>query len=191
MLKLAGSKLFINHKGIFFKEGKNDKFLYLPFLIMIIESINHPYEKDVKYSFNLDKKLLDSHSLETKIKNLIPNIEEILNKNINIYQKNLHDKRSEINEDKTLLEIEKEIWIKNLDLMEDYEIQRAKNKIVYFLLVDLIITKIKKEKIKKIELPFNMEFCHVLKSIKNELSKNKILSKVEEKDLELILNINI
>lgn len=191
MLKLAGSKLFINHKGIFFKEGKNDKFLYLPFLIMIIESINHPYEKDVKYSFNLDKKLLDSHSLETKIKNLIPNIEEILNKNINIYQKNLHDKKSEINEDKTLLEIEKEIWIKNLDLMEDYEIQRAKNKIVYFLLVDLIITKIKKEKIKKIELPFNMEFCHVLKSIKNELSKNKILSKMEEKDLELILNINI
>lgn len=191
MLKLTGKKLFINHKGIFFKEGKEDKFIYLPFLIMIIEAINHPYEKNVKYSSNLEKKILDITLIEEKIKDLIPNLNEKLEEKLTHYLKTLENEKSEVTNNKTLLGIEKEIWIKNLDLMSDYKIQRAKNKIVYFMLLDLIIHKIRDEKIKNLELPFNMEFCHILKSVKNELSKNKISSKVEEKDLELSLTINI
>lgn len=191
MLKLTGAKLFINHKGIFFKEGKEDRLLYLPFLIMIIEAINHSYKKDVKYSSNLEKKILDTALIEEKIKGLIPNLEGILEEKTNHYLKTLENEKSEVTNDKTLLEIEKEIWIKNLDLMSDYKIQRAKNKIVYFLLLDLIIHKIKNEKIKNLELPFNMEFSHILKSIKNELSKNKISSNIKSEDLKMILTINI
>lgn len=44
-VEYAGPKPIIDEKGIFFKDGKEDKFVYLTFAIDILNSINHPYEE--------------------------------------------------------------------------------------------------------------------------------------------------
>ena len=51
-LKYMGLKPVISEHGISFKDGKEDKFVYLSFAIDILISINHTYEKDKKYSHN-------------------------------------------------------------------------------------------------------------------------------------------
>ena len=68
--------------------------------------------------------------------------------------------------------------------MKEYKIQRATNKIFYFYCIESIVKIIATNKIKKIELPFNGNFLHVLKSIQNKLSTQKINSslKVEEEN---------
>ena len=81
-------------------------------------------------------------------------------------------------------DIEKDTFLSNLESMKEYKIQRATNKIFYFYCIESIVKIIATNKIKKIELPFNGNFLHVLKSIQNKLSTQKINSslKVEEEN---------
>lgn len=69
--------------------------------------------------------------------------------------------------------MEKKTFINNLEIMKDYKIQRAKNKIFYFHVIDTICEVIHREKIKEINTPFYEKFWHILQTIEGELSSNK------------------
>ena len=55
-LQYAGLKPVISAQGISFKEGKDDKFIYLPLTVDILNAINHTYEQKRVYSHQLDNK---------------------------------------------------------------------------------------------------------------------------------------
>lgn len=194
-LQYAGLKPVISAQGISFKEGKDDKFIYLPLTVDILNAINHTYEQKRVYSHQLDNKQLNPNEILDIITKFHPDLEKTMNKEIDAYKIHLDNEEKEVSIRRDLSDIEKETYIANLKLMREYKIQRAKNKIFYFHYIETIVETILKNKIKEIDTPFNMKFWHILQSIEGVLSSHKIGSnlKVENENncLKAILSINI
>ena len=94
-----------------------------------------------------------------------------------------------------LSELEKKTYLSNLQIMRNYKIQRAKNKIFYFHCIETVVETILKYKIKELDTPFNERFWHILQTIEGNLSNHKITSTLkitkEEESLKAMLMINI
>lgn len=190
-VEYAGKKPVINEKGVFFKEGKEDKFIYLTFTIDILNALNHSYENKKVYSSEINHKDLSPNEILDIILKFHPKLEETMNKEIDSYLIHLDKEENEIKERNSLCDIEKDTYISNLRLMRDYKIQRAKNKIFYFHCIETIVELILEHKIKEIETPFNERFWHILQTIEGNLSKHRISSNLTEKNLKIKLTINI
>ena len=95
-----------------------------------------------------------------------------------------------------LADVDKKVWIKNIELMRSYRIQREINKIYYGHCIQDIVNIIKNKEIKVITTPFNKDFFHVMNSINNVLStdisgKDTSLTKENDKDNNIILRLSI
>lgn len=194
-LRYVGLKPIISAHGISFKEGKDDKFVYLPFAVNILKAIDHNYEQKKVYSYSIDSKQLSPEEILDIIIKFHPDLEETMNKEIASYKIHLDNEEAEVQQRHTLSDIEKEVFIANLRLMREYKIQRAKNKVFYFHYIETIVETIIEHKIKEIDTPFNEKFWHILQSIEGKLSSHKIGSKLkmieENNSLKAILIINI
>ena len=194
-LEYAGLKPVINEHGVSFKDGKEDKFIYLSFAIDILNAIDHTYEQKKKYSHQLNTNTLSPNEILDVLLNFHPDLEEVMNKEIDSYTKQLNSEEEAVNNRTILSKIEKEIFIANLKLMRKYKTQRAKNKIFYFHCIETIVEVILKYKIKELDTPFNERFWHILQTIEGNLSTHKIssnLKMIEENGvLKAMLLINI
>ena len=141
-LEYAGLKPIINEHGISFKDGKEDKYVYLSFAIDILIALDHNYVHDVKYSHTVnEQRLAPNEILEILLKSH-PNLENTMDEEISAYMIHLDKKEEDINNQTHLSEIEKQTYIANLKIMRDYLIQRAKNKIFYEHCIDTIAQSI-------------------------------------------------
>ncbi len=194
-LEYAGLKPVINEHGVSFKDGKEDKFIYLSFAIDILNAIDHTYEQKKKYSHQLNTNTLSPNEILDVLLNFHPDLEEVMNKEIDSYTKHLDSEEEAVNNRTILSKIEKDTFIANLKLMRKYKTQRAKNKIFYFHCIETIVEVILKYKIKELDTPFNERFWHILQTIEGNLSTHKIssnLKMIEENNvLKAMLLINI
>ena len=189
-LKYVGLKPVISEHGISFKDGKEDKYVYLSFAIDILIALDHNYVHNVKYSHTLNDKRLDSKEILEILLKSHPNLENIMEEEISSYIIHLDNKEDHINNQVHLTEIEKQAYIANLRIMREYLIQRAKNKIFYEHCIDTIAQSIIHHKIKEIDTPFNEKFWHILQTIEGKLSLHKVSSNLKVEGLEAFLFIN-
>jgi len=94
-----------------------------------------------------------------------------------------------------LADIDKEVWIKNIEIMKNYRIQRAINKIYYMHCIKDIVQVIRHKNIKMIKTPFTKDFFHVLNTIKGTLitGRPSLEAKVTEElqDDDIVLKLSI
>jgi len=194
-LEYSGLKPIISEHGISFKNGKEDKFIYLSFAVDILNAIDHTYEKKKIYSHRLNPNQLPPNEILDILLNFHPDLEDTMNNEINSYLIHLDEEENSVQHRINLSQIEKDTYIANLKIMRKYKIQRAKNKIFYFHCIETIVETILKYKIKEIDTPFNERFWHILQTIEGNLSKHRIsssLKMVEENEaLKAMLLINI
>jgi hypothetical protein len=194
-LEYAGLKPVINEHGISFKDGKEDKFIYLSFAIDILNAIDHTYEKKRAYSHQLNNKQLSPNEILDILLKFHPDLEITMNNEIESYLVHLDTEEAEVENRINLSKIEKDTYISNLKIMRKYKIQRAKNKIFYFHCIETIVETIIKYKIKEIDTPFNERFWHILQTLEGNLSKHRISSSLktlnEGDNLKAMLLVNI
>ena len=184
-IKYAGPKPMISHHGISFKDGKEDKYVYLVIAIQILKAIDKDFDLSKSYSYDTStKRLTDEEMLQTMLK-YEPKLEEEAINEKEAYSKHLEDEIEHINENSILVHLEKQTLLNNYNIMKEYKIQRAINKIYYMHSIKEICTIIKREHIKEIDVPFFEKYWHVLQTIQGELSslKNSITT-----DLKVINN---
>ena len=194
-LEYAGLKPVISEHGVSFKDGKEDKFIYLSFAVDMLNAINHTYEQKKKYSHQLNETPLKPNEILDVLLKFHPDLEETMNQEIESYVKHLDSEEEAVRNRINLSEIEKDTFIANLKLMRNYKTQRAKNKIFYFHCIETIVETIIKYKIKEIDTPFNERFWHILQTIEGNLSKHRISSNLkatnEDSSIKAMLFINI
>jgi hypothetical protein len=192
-LEYAGLKPVITEHGISFKQGKEDKFCYFPFVLEVLNALDNNYEHVKTHSHQIKIENFNFSQTINKLLAINPNIQVSIDKEIENYLIHLENEENEIKNRTNLSDIEKEIYLTNLKLMRDYKIQRATNKIFYFNCIEAIIEVIKKNKIKKIDTIFNEKFWHILKTIQNKLLHYKLTStlKTDENNGVLKLNLSI
>ncbi len=190
-LEYAGLKPVITEHGISFKEGKDDKFSYFPFVFEVLNALDNNYESIKTHSHQIKIENFNFSQTINKLLAINPNIQVSIDKEIENYLIHLENEENEIKSRTNLSDIEKEIYLTNLKLMRDYKIQRATNKIFYFNCIETIVEIIKKNKIKKIDTIFNEKFWHILKTIQNRLLHYKLTSTLKTDENNGVLKISL
>lgn len=194
-IKYVGPKPMISHHGISFKDGKEDKYVYLVVAVQILKAIDKDFDINKSYSYDVaTKELSDDEMLQIMLK-YEPKLEEDALKQRKEYSFHLDNEIEHIKDKSILDSLEKETLLNNYKIMKEYKIQRAINKIYYMHSIKEIASIIKREHIKEIDVPFYEKYWHVLETIKGELSslKSSITSelKVINNDNEFIAKIFI
>ena len=180
-ISYSGPRPVISQYGIEFKEGKEDKYVYLMISIQILKAIDKNFKESKHYSYDLGtKRVADDEILSTMTK-YEPTLMDDVEKEASSYETKIENEIEDIKNLHTIGEIEKSVWISNLELMKEYRIQRAINKIFYIHSIFEIAEIIKREKIKEIDTPFYEKYWHVLKSIEGTINgeKNSLRANIE------------
>lgn len=169
-----GFRPVISQFGVSFKQGKDDKYVYLPFAYEILESVKGDFTSNKKHSTSVKVDNSNIDKLYKEVEVIFPNLKKEIIEKLDNYKENLDKKHNEIESRDHLNNIDKAIYLSNLEAMRDYRINRAKNKIFYYYAIAAIAELIKDNKIKKLNLPFNEQFWHVLKTLQGVLSSQKV-----------------
>ena len=169
-IKYMGPKPQITENGVFFKDGKEDKYLYLKTAAQILLSLN----KTVKENDNLQVLVSNHEDLSDEdIINIIKRYEPKLEEHIQIeekkYELHIQDEIKDVENHKALNDEEKRVWINNINIMKDYMIQREINKLFYIHLIKAIKDIIKENSVHEIDIDFSLEHWHVLSTISGNL----------------------
>jgi hypothetical protein len=172
-IRYSGPRPMISQYGIEFKEGKEDKYVYLMISIQILKAIDKDFTENKHYSYDLGTKRISDEDILNTMLQYEPSLTNSVEAEAIAYEKKLDQEIEDIKNQQALSEIEKDVWIKNLEIMKEYRIQRAINKIFYVHSIDEIVEVIKREKIKEIDTPFYEKYWHVLKSIEGTINSQK------------------
>ena len=172
-IKYAGPRPQISHHGVSFKDGKEDKYVYLMIALQILKAIDKDYGEHNKYSYDLKtERLTDEEMFDIMISHE-PDLEEITQKEAVQYGIKLDQEINDIDNNGFLSPLEKQAWKNNLEIMKEYRTQRAVNKIYYMHAIDYIAEVIKREHIKEIDTPFFEKYWHVLQTIEGRFAHTK------------------
>jgi hypothetical protein len=172
-IKYSGPRPVISHHGIDFKDGKEDKYVYLIIATQILVAIDKDYDKQASYTYDTSTKRFSDDELLEVMLSYEPDLKEMVVKEEISYEKHLDEEIAQIESRQDLKSIEIRAWVNNLKLMKKYRIQRATNKIYYHHCVEDIAKVIKRERIKEIDTPFYEKYWHVLQTIQGRISEGR------------------
>jgi len=195
-IKYVGPRPIISQHGITYKEGKEDKYIYLTTALEILRDINFNYEDKKSYSHPIHTKPITTKQMEILLKDYESQLEQHILDEKNRYEQKIQQEIQDVQHHQYLSDIDKEVWINNIKLMKDYRIQRAINKIYYMHCINDIKKVILREHLKEIDTPFNEKFWHVLQTLQGILesgknSKNTKLTEETSDDNNMILKLYI
>lgn len=194
-VQYVGPRVEVSHHGVAYRKAKEDKYVYLMSALEILKNIDNDDERKKLYSYHFENKVLEEvlHSiLKCHESGVVEKVEEEGHQ----YEQKMQQEMEYIETLPHLTDIDKEVWIKNIELMKDYRMQRAVNKRYYIHCIQNIVQVIKHQKIKEITTPFNKSFFHVVNSICGALitGKPSLDAKVIEgndKDNNMIVKLSI
>ncbi|WP_201353216.1 hypothetical protein [Hydrogenimonas urashimensis] len=172
-LEYAGPKPVCSGHGVVFDYAKDDRYIYLDTLIQLVEALDRRVPQEGILRFGIKKEPLDGATILEKVRKIDPGVESRM-ENAAEAVRNRMSVLKERTENNGLLDAaEKEAWLKNMRLMQNYVIQRGVNKAVYYLLIDRLAKELKEGSVRYIVLPMHRNFHHVAKSLGNALAKQK------------------
>jgi hypothetical protein len=195
-LAYAGPRVEISHHGIVYRTSKEDKYVYLLVALEILKDIDNDYDKKTSYSHPFENRALNEDVLHSVLKCYESDFEEKIRVEYDHYLQKTENQIAYIQHLPHLTDVDKEVWTKNIELMKEYKLQRALNKIYYMHCIQNTSDVIRHKKIKEITAPFNKNFFHVLNTIKGALitGKPSLDAKVIEerdKDNRMVVRLSI
>jgi len=168
-VEYVGPRVEISNHGVTYRYSKEDKYIYLSAALEILKDIDNDYDKKPYYSHKCKNIPLKQKDLRKTLKRYEESVEECISEECRQYKlKRLHE-MEHILQIPYLTRIDKEVWIKNIEIMKKYRVQRAINKMYYMHTIQDIVKVIKHKKIKVLSVPFNKNFFHVLNTVKGTL----------------------
>lgn len=172
-VEYVGPRVEISNHGVTYRKSKEDKYVYLMVALEILKDIDNDYAIKPSYSHDFKNKALEESDLHTILECYESSVEECITEECKKYKQKLQHELEFIQKIPHLTEIDKEIWIKNIEIMKEYRVQRAINKMYYMHCIKNIVQVIKHKNIQEITVPFNKCFFHVLNTLRGALITGK------------------
>ena len=194
-VQYMGPRVEVSNRGVVYRKSKEDKYVYLMSALEILKNIDNDAERKKLYGQHFESKAIEE-VLHSILKCHESGVEEKVEEEECQYEQKMQHQIETIRNLPYLTDIDKEVWIKNIELVKGYRMQRAVNKRCYIHCIQNIIEVIKHNNIKEITTPFNKNFFHVLNSICGGLitAKPSLDAKVLEendKDNNMIIKLSI
>jgi hypothetical protein len=170
-LQYAGPKPLISAHGITFDLNKEDKFAYISIVAELIQALDHNYQADERYTYLAKAEPLRAETIFDLIKSKDTTLVSQIDERRKIAEDDISNELNRAHENKVLGEEEREVLIRNIELMRNYQISRSINKAVYYAGINVIANEIKQGHIDYIKAPMYQKFMHVFHSVQGALSK--------------------
>ena len=195
-VQYVGPKVEISHQGVKYMDTKEDKYVYLMVALEILKGIDNDYEQKPSYNHYFENKVLEDEIVHKILKSYENQLEDCVKEEEKDYKLMMEHEIECVENLPHLTDVDRKVWIKNIELMKAYRIQRQINKIYYGHCIHDIINVIKKKGIKEITTPFNKDFFHVMNSINNVLStdisgSDTLLREENDKDENMVMKLYI
>ena len=172
-LKYVGPKPIISHTGIEFDNNKEDKYAYLNITLQLLKALSHDYFEDKTYVYQADTQRYANEDLLHHLKEFCPNISSLMEHRNHDTQQEIEHNMQRAQENEFLNEENRETLEKNIEIMQEYMLQRSVNKAVYYCAIDALAQLLKKDHIDHIVVPMFQKFAHVLHSVQGALQEQK------------------
>ncbi len=193
-LHYVGPKPIISHTGIEFDTNKEDKYVYLPIVARLLKALDHEYIANKRYVCEEDVDI-SYENMMLVLEKYCPDLEALLDKTNHNIEEEIEHNLHRANENKQLNSVEKEVLIKNIELMHNYMLQRSVNKSVYYCAMRALADIVKKDHIEYITTPFFQKYMHVLHSLQGTLLAEKVpidtALDVFEKEKKLFITLKV
>jgi hypothetical protein len=170
-LKYAGPKPLISAHGITFDLIKDDKFIYLSIVAELIQALTHEYVGGERYTHMTAKKPMDVDSILELIRRNDPLLDQEIEDRQKIVAQEIQEELERAQTNKVLCEEERNVLVKNIELLRSYRVNRSINKTVYYSAISSLAHIIQKGHIDTIFAPMFPKFTHVFHSIQGSLVK--------------------
>ena len=176
-LQYVGAKPIIDQHGVDFDKSEPDRYIFIQAVLELIEKIEACHDDSCDGSVDISEhhdkhfsngelaELAKKHCSE-KIEQIIADKELRLDTLISEYKQNVHD-------NPLLQPVDKEAWLGNIDIMEDYYRQFVQNEVVYECLLDILADDLYKKRIKEIIFHLGNNYGFVFSYLQNVLSEHK------------------
>ena len=164
-LHYTGPKPTISQHGIYFRDGKEDKYVYLKIAVSSLLSIDKL--RNERYHGRTSDPITDAEILEV-LKAYEPDLEAHIAEEEKRYEAHI-DAMIEDVKAHPLPEEDRQAWISNIAIMRPYMIQREINKLYYIHCLKAIKEIIHRDNIKEIDIEFGLHNWHILESIAGNL----------------------
>ena len=172
-LTYVGPRVNISQSGISFDTKKIDKYRYLQALIEITRAIDHSYEDNEIYSYDIKKEKVDKATLLKMITPYLQDLDTVVAKARKEAEKYTTLQIERVQNSHLLHPEEQEVMLKNLTLMRNYNIQRHINKTVYYLLIQNLTTYLRHNKITYISAPIHENYLHLFSTLQKALKQQR------------------
>ncbi len=172
-VEYVGPKVEISNHGVAYRKSKEDKYIYLMVALEILKDIDNDYEIKPSYSHDFENKVLEDDDFHSILKYYESSVEEYITEECKEYKQKILQEMEYIQHMPHLTDIDKEVWIRNIEIMKEYRVQRAINKMYYMHCIQNIVQVIQHKNIKEITTPFNKCFFHVLNTLRGSLITGK------------------
>ena len=195
-IEYVGPRVAISHRGIAYKKSKEDKYIYLMVALEILKDIDNDYDIKLFYSHDFKYKKLEERNVYSILKSYENTLEESIAEESEKYIQKIQHEIEYITQLPHLSETDKEVWIKNIQIMKEYRVQRAINKMYYMHCIQNIVHLIHDKKIKVITVPFDQCFFHVLNTLRGAIitgrpSLDAKVTKENDKANNMLLKLSI
>lgn len=182
-VEYIGPRVEISNHGIVYKKDKEDKYVYLGTALEVLKDIDNNYEEKPSYSHPVENIKLEEELLQSTLMHYENKFEACITQECKKYKEKIDHQIDFVQTLPHLSSLDKEVWIKNIEIMREYKMQRALNKMYYMHCIQDIVHVIKDKKIREITAPFNKNFFHVVNTVKGALitGKPSLDAKVIEK----------
>ena len=194
-IKFVGPKPIISHTGIAFDSNKEDKYNYLNITLQLIKALDHEYIPEKTYMYQADTRRLNDDEMFHVLQHYCEHLNELISnakkESISYIENMLFHARN----NNTISEIEREILIKNIEMMRYYLTQRHVNKQVYYCAVDVLANIMRRGHIDYVIAPMYERFVHVFHSVEGVLHKGRLPIdtniEIYEEEGELLVKLDL
>ncbi len=195
-VEYVGPRVEISNHGIIYRNDKEDKYIYLGTALEVLKDIDNDYIAKQSYLHPVENIKLDEENLLSTLMHYENKFEECITEECKKYKEKIDHQIEYIQTMSNLSHLDKEVWIKNIEIMREYKMKRALNKMYYMHCIQDMVHVINEKKVKQISTPFNKHFFHVLNTLKGALitGKPSFDAKVIEEynsDNNMILRLHI
>lgn len=184
-VEYVGPRVEISNHGIIYRNDKEDKYVYLGSALEILKDIDNDYAKKPSYSHHFETIKLEDENLQSTLVYYEDKFQECITEECKKYKEKIDHQIEYVHTLPHLSDIDKEVWIKNIEIMRKYKMKRALNKMYYMHCIQDIVHVIKNKNIREISVPFNKNFFHVINTIKGAVITGK-----PSRDAKVIEEVN-
>ena len=161
-LKYAGAMPRVSSRGVGFDQSKPDKYTFLNAAVELLEALSFGETETTKHLHHISQHDYKPAELTEHLKKFCPDLDALWKESNTKAQELVDGRVKAVNENKTINEDERDIWLKNISLMRNYYLQYVINESTYKCALQVLAEEIHNAHIEEVTFPAYRHYGEVL-----------------------------